>query len=96
MGGEITGDRRHGRERERRMRRGGRRKRNRVLFIQNRSIFGIEKSGKTSGACKLTVQLHAALRAKLPFEEKKNCHLIDSDKPKIFSDIPRNLDVITK
>lgn len=72
MGGEITGDRRHGRERERRMRRGeGGRKRNRVLFIQDRSIFGIEKSGKTSGACKLTVRLHAALRAKLPFEEKK-------------------------
>jgi len=80
MGGEITGDRRHERERktERRERGERKRKRNRVLFILDRSIFGIEKSEKTSGTCKLTVRLHAALsgktlvrRKKLPFNRRR-------------------------
>ena len=48
MGSEIARDRRRAHRRERK--REGERGKQRVLFIQKRSIFGIEKSGKSDMA----------------------------------------------
>lgn len=58
MSGEIAGNRRHESAKERKRDR----EEIKSIVYTGQPIFRIEKSGKTSQACKLTVRLHAALR----------------------------------